>query len=145
MAKTPKKIGRPSKRTPEIDAEIVERLSNGEPLAMICRDDHMPGYRTVYDWKDDDAEFSANIGRARDLGEEVIAARTGLTARGQGDSTGDVQRDKLIIDTDLKLLAKFNPKRWGDKQLLGSDPENPLPQGFVVNLIKAGAREPEAG
>jgi hypothetical protein len=27
-----------------------------------------------------------------------------------GDSSGDVQRDKLIVETDLKLLAKWNPR-----------------------------------
>ena len=26
----------------------------------------------------------------------------------------DPQRDKLRVETRLKLLAKFNPKRWGD-------------------------------
>lgn len=31
-----------------------------------------------------------------------------------GDSTGDVRRDRLIVDTDLKLLAKWDPKRYGE-------------------------------
>lgn len=44
---------------------------------------------------------------------------------------------KLRIDTRLKLLAKWDPKRYGDKQLVGSDPDNPLPQGFTVNLVKS--------
>ena len=42
-----------------------------------------------------------------------------LVARGiEGHSTGDVQRDKLLIETDFKLLSKFNPKRWGDSTQL---------------------------
>jgi hypothetical protein len=38
---------------------------------------------------------------------------------------------------DLKLkLAKWDPKRYGDRQLLGSDPDNPLPAGFQVQFVK---------
>lgn len=108
-------MSRPSKYTQELMAEIVERLSKGEPMAQICRDDGMPAYRTVKDWIDSKAEVSAAIARARDEGFDAIASRLRETARGKGDSTADVQRDKLIIDTDLKLLAKWDPKRYGDK------------------------------
>lgn len=37
-----------------------------------------------------------------------------------------IQHRKLQIDTRLKLLAKFNPKRWGDRQTLAGDPDAPL-------------------
>lgn len=146
MAKAPKKIGRPSKRTPEIDAEIVERLSNGEPLAIICRDAHMPHDGTVRDWANGDPPLSHAIACAREVGEQVIAWRSRMTLRGKGpedggESTGDVQRDKAIADHDLKLLAKWNPKAWGDKSLIGSDPDNPLPAGFTVNLVRGKPAE----
>lgn len=59
--------------------------------------------------------FSADIARARLDGFDAIARRARLTARGKGDSSGDVQRDKLIVETDLKLLAKWDPKRYGDR------------------------------
>lgn len=54
------------------------------------------------------------------MGYDAIADRVRKTARGKieadgGESSGDVQRDKLIIDTDLKLLAKWDPKRYGEK------------------------------
>jgi hypothetical protein len=115
-------VGRPSTFTQKAADEICERLSKGEPLAVICRDGHMPGYRTVYDWKDADPAFAANIACARDDGYDAIAIGTRETARGIGDSTGDVQRDKLIIDTDLKLLAKWDPRRYGDRvALTGAD------------------------
>jgi hypothetical protein len=60
----------------------------------------------------------------------VIAARTRETARGFGDSSGDVQRDKLIIETDLKLLAKWDPKRYGDRLDLGNADGQP----FQINV-----------
>lgn len=95
----------------------MARLSEGEPLAVICREDGMPSDRTVREWAEKDHDISAAIARAREAGEDAIAWRLRAVARGEkGASSGDVQRDKLIVDTDLKLLAKFNPKRWGDRQ-----------------------------
>jgi hypothetical protein len=45
----------------------------------------------------------------------VIVENVQLVARGLGESTLNVQRVKLIIETDLKLLAKWDPRRYGDK------------------------------
>ena len=47
-----------------------------------------------------------------------------------------MQRDKLIIDTDLKLLAKWSPRLYGDKvQLADADGEKlPAPQ-FIVQPV----------
>ena len=33
---------------------------------------------------------------------------------------------KLQIETRLKLLAKWNPKKYGDRTTLAGDPEAPL-------------------
>ena len=112
-------MARPSSYTPEIVKEICDRLSKGEPLEQICRDDGMPSSRTIRDWQECKVasvpdSVSTDIARARDIGFDVIALNTRDIARGVGESTKDVQRDKLIIDTDLKLLAKWNPKKYGD-------------------------------
>lgn len=128
-------MARPSLYTPEIINEICERLGNGEPMAQICRDDHMPSARTVRDWVNTKPDVSAAIACAREEGEDIIAARLRDTARGRGESTQDVQRDKLIIDTDLKLLAKWNPKKWGDKTTLAGDTENPIAITEVVRRV----------
>lgn len=125
-AKAPGKPGRPSKYSEALLESICERLSKGEPLAAICRDEGMPHDSTVRDWMEARPEVSLAIARAREAGYDAIAIRTRMTARGKGeeaggDSSGDVQRDKLIIETDLKLLAKWSP-RYGDKvQLAGHD------------------------
>lgn len=131
MEKTNTARGRPSLYTDAIAQEICDRLAKGEPLAVICRDDSMPAYRTVYDWQKVHADFSANIARARDEGHDSIAADCLAIA---DDKSGDVrmvpdgedgerevcntefvQRAKLRIETRLKLLAKWDPKRYGDK------------------------------
>ena len=130
------KHGRPSKRTPALLIEICDRLSSGETLADICRSDHMPEVRTVYDWSRDDLNFSANFARAREAGFDVIAndclaiaddgtndfvakqnEESGQT--GQAFNAEHVQRSKLRVETRLKLLAKWDPKRYGEKLGLG--------------------------
>ncbi len=138
-------MSRPSSYTPEIVKEICDRLANGEPLEQICRSEGMPASRTVRDWQECKVEsvphsVSADIARARDIGFDVIALNTRSTARGVGESTNDVQRDKLIIETDLKLLAKWNPKKYGDsskvqQQYLDKDGE-PADAKITIQFIK---------
>ena len=99
--------------------EICERLAVGESLASIVRDPRMPGWGTVYAWRDSNPETVERFRHAREVGEEALAARLRLVAKGeQGFSSGDPQRDKLIIDTDFKLLAKMNPRKWGESTQL---------------------------
>jgi hypothetical protein len=124
-------MGRPSRETPEIKAAILERIAEGEPLAQICRDPAMPCMSAVNNWRRADPEFDGDFARARECGHDVIATRVRDVARGGDGSSGDVQRDRLIVETDLKLLAKWD-KRYSDKTLLGSDPDNPLPATTVT-------------
>ena len=126
MAKSTKsKGGRPSKYSPELIDEICERLCNGEPLAQICRDEHMPDASTVWDWQKAREDVSQAIARARELGEDVIAAdvlnivdaepERVATMHGTAIDSADVANRKMRAEYRLKLLAKWNPKRWGDK------------------------------
>lgn len=134
-------------RTPEIAETIIEGLSEGIPLRQLAR---LHGFSksAFYDWVKDDAEFAGRIARARDEGFDAIAEEAlEIADDGSNDwmeregrtivDSDHVQRSRLRIDTRLKLLAKWNPKKYGDKQLIGSDPENPIPQGFTVNFVKA--------
>lgn len=143
------KIGRPSKYSDDIVQQICDRLSEGEPLAAICRDPEMPAVSTIWQWEKDRPDVSEAIARARLVGFDAIA----LEALAIADATGNdttvnergnetpnsewISRSRLRVETRLKLLAKWDPKRYGDKTLVGSDPDNPLPTGFVVNLKKA--------
>lgn len=124
--KVKNKGGRPSLYTPELVEAIAARLATGEPMAEICRDPGMPHHATVWEWRQKDENVSRIIARAREEGFDAIAANARKTARGIGESTADVQRDKLIIETDLKLLAKWSPKRYGDRLELAGDENAPL-------------------
>jgi predicted secreted protein len=161
------KTGRPSKYTKEIAQSICEQLSEGIPLREICRQDGMPAWRTIYDWMYKDEALSAAIAHARDLGYDSLAeecldiaddANNDWMERidKEGRSTGwivngeHVQRSKLRIETRLKLLAKFNPKKYGESMTHKGDAENPLEVGttmldaFVQKLeLKAQAANAE--
>jgi len=105
---------------------VLARISTGEMLAPILSEPGMPHYTTWYEWCRVDAELGLAYARARATGWDRIALMARETARGRGESTQDVQRDKLIIETDLKLLAKWDPKRYGDKVLMSGDADNPI-------------------
>jgi hypothetical protein len=127
-------MGRHSTYTPEIGQQICARLAKGEPLTHICESEEMPAPRTVSDWKEAHPEFSADFARARDQGYDAIAADclriadtpvegveyTTKADGGMEEKRGDMLgHRKLQIETRLKLLAKWDPKRYGDK--LGLD------------------------
>lgn len=112
-----KKAGRPpgDAFTQEIGNEICARLSKGETLVSICADEWMPATRTVSLWKAVHPEFDAEFARARDAGFDFIANDCVSIADNKLPDA-DVQRDRLRVETRLKLLAKWDPKRYGDKQ-----------------------------
>ena len=140
-----KKTGRPSKYTPEIAKQICEQLSDGIPLREICKQEGFPAWQTVYDWMYRDEGLSRAIAHARDLGYDAIAEDCLMIADNMvmGEEVTESRDDKgkvtistktvdllghrrFQVDTRLKLLAKFNPKKYGDKVQVGGDPENPL-------------------
>lgn len=113
-ASRPKKIGRPTKRTDAVIARIIEGLSAGTPLTVICKPDDMPGVSTVYDWMDGDIALSGDIARAREIGHDAIAAE-GLAI--VDNVTEDPASRRVRADYRLKLLAKWD-KRYADRQQL---------------------------
>jgi hypothetical protein len=112
-----------------LQKEICARLAEGETLRRICRDAHMPAPVTVYAWMEKDAAFAEHIARARELGFDAIAedaleiANTpvegeettldeGRVKVVRGDMLG---HRKLQVWTRLQLLAKWCPKKYGNK------------------------------
>ncbi|RVT93710.1 hypothetical protein [Sphingomonas crocodyli] len=128
-AATPKKTGRPTIRTPEIDRIIIEGISAGTPLTTLCSAPNMPNPSTVYDWLEADSNLSQRFARAREIGFDVIATdaldiidkepgRVISITDGERSSermdSAAVQWAKNRAELRLKLLAKWDPKRYGD-------------------------------
>lgn len=110
--------GRPSTYTDEIAERICARLAEGESLADICRDDAMPGYRTVFQWleKPEHAAFTQQYARAREIGDEKDADEIRAIADKKPEDQVEATWQKTRIDARKWLLAKRLPKKYGDRQ-----------------------------
>jgi hypothetical protein len=133
MAKT----GRPSTYDPAVATKICEQLSEGISLREICRQEGMPPWQTVYSWMERDASLVEAIARAREIGYDALAEECLKIAddgtndyvegeRGPQLNSEHIQRSKLRIETRLKLLAKWSPKRYGERVQVAGDADSPL-------------------
>jgi hypothetical protein len=123
----PPKRGRPP--TPvdkKISDEICKWVAEGNTLRDWCRIPGNPTWVTVYDWIIKDPVFALRYKESRDLGMDAIAEDTmqiideepRLVVDAQGvaryDSTHAAWA-KNRVELRLKLLAKWNPKKYGEK------------------------------
>lgn len=126
--------GRPSIYTDELAARICERLSHGESLRSICRDDDMPDRCTVRAWALDIPKFSAQYARAREIGWSDVAEDLLDIA---DDPTGDAVRDRLRVDTRKWLLSKMLPKVYGDKTQVVGGSETDAPVRVIAEIRRS--------
>lgn len=160
----PPKNGRPTKFTEEIANEICERISLGESLISICKSDHIPERRTVYDWlgksTGEDAEkhftkFLYQYTRARELQADSffdeavdIADNTERDTITKEDRNGNeyetanheaIQRSKLRVDTRFKVAAIVKPKKYSEKRLMELTGANggPIETKWEVEIVDA--------
>jgi hypothetical protein len=156
--------GRPSIYTQELADEICRRLADGETLRAICRDDHMPGDRTVREWALDNLNgFSTQYERARLIGyfgmaDDIVE----IADDGSNDTYKDehgaykvdqeaISRSRLRVDTRKWLLSKALPKIFGDKltadinaTVKDETESSPLELARkVAFLLTAGVQQPE--
>ena len=136
-ALAPKKIGRPTKWTQEIEDDICARLSRGEPLRAICRTEGYPEWNTFYSWMERSEALSGRVALARENGVEAIAQDTlamiDAEPRYVEDAKGGTRIDagyvqwlKLRTEQRMKLLACWSPNRYGNRVQVAGDKDNPL-------------------
>ena len=125
-----------SKYTTAKGKSICNLLAEGVSMKAACKKLKL-NYSTAYNWKQDNKEFKELSKRAREAGIDAIGDdcleicdRTDL----------DPQDKRIRIDTRLRLLGKWNPKKWGDKtQLTGADGEGPA----VIEAIQRTIIQPK--
>lgn len=133
-----KKIGRPPEAVPEDKAQaICEWISLGNTLRQWCRDNGIH-YSTVYLWMEKDKAFAQRFAHARDVGHDAIAddcleiidtepemaESFSQSGSSKHRDSGHITWLKNRAEMRLKLLAKWNPKKYGDRtmtELTGAD------------------------
>ena len=131
-------------------------MSKGEPLAEICRsDDKFPHPTTWNDWCAADDTLNIAHGRARDLGYDAIAAdclaiadETGRDTKygknGEAMADGEwISRSRLRVETRLKLLAKWDPRRYGEKVAHVGGDETDAPIRMVTRRVVEASEDAE--
>jgi hypothetical protein len=122
-------MGERTTYTPEIGRQICRWIAEGGTLREWCRQEDSPCFQTVYRWIDENVDFAVAMDRARDLGADAIAMEAlkiadtpqyGTVTTLDGDKVTTRNEDmlghrKLQVETRLKLLAKWHPKKYGDK------------------------------
>jgi hypothetical protein len=137
-----KKLGRPKgisnyPNKDQIKTDLVAWIAQGKTLREFCRQDGMPSNTVMYDWEREDAEFASRIAHARETGHDAIAeecaALADLEPLAVFDEHGNKRYDpgsiawrKMQIETRVKLLAKWNPRKYGDRTILAGDAETPV-------------------
>lgn len=147
--------GRPSKWTDEVADEICRRLAEGAGLEEICADEHLPDSAQVYRRLHVDADFCEKYARARESQaehhlDEIIAIADNATddvmflaMDGQPDGDGGkpainhsaIARARLQIDARKWVMSKLAPKKYGDKQILAGDADNPLKLDTKIEIV----------
>lgn len=143
-------VKEPVRRSSEVMESIADQIAEGTPLREICRQPGMPTWRATYQWMEEDLEFAARIARARDLGFDAVAAQSLEIVDAEPERGPDGKIDsasvahaKLRAEHRLKLLAKWSPKKYGDKieaTLQGAN-GGPIQMANTVTFVKAQHRD----
>lgn len=113
----------------DVAEKVLAALSNSGNLSKACRETKTTA-QSFLRWCDEKPENAERYVRAREAGLDAEADRAieeALTAE-------DAALGRLALDARKWYLSKLMPKKYGDKQLVGSDPENPLPAGVNVTF-----------
>jgi hypothetical protein len=119
--------------------KLIEQLAEHGNLSKACRD--LGLVRTTFLLAcDNDPALADKYARAKKHGidrtmEELLDS-----------PIEDAAKDRLDWDRKRWHASKLFPKQYGDKQLIGSDPDNPLPSskldlsGLSAEVLEALAK-----
>ena len=136
-------VGRPTSYSQEIADKICILLGEGRTLRGICSMPDMPCVTTIWTWEQKYPEFLKLSQRAREDGTNVLAEECIEIA---DDTILNPQDKRIRIDTRLRLIGKWNSKRYGDKiEHEVSHQFIPLDQlAQKIQLLDSDRSEPEA-
>ncbi len=150
---------RPSDYNLLLAKDICDKIIDGQSLRSICQLDGMPCMSTVFLWLADGKhpQFSDMYREAKKLQadalmEDALAIAddsirdTIIGKNGDEIINGEwVARSRLRVETRMKIAAKLEPRKYGDKQLVQSENINhnlnteiPLSEADMAILSRFG-------
>lgn len=117
-AEPPKKMGRPSLRTPELIDEICLRIAAGRSLISISKDEDMPDHATIWRWIHAEDDFRDRYARA--IQSRAIHHAEEISETIQQVKRGEIPPDvgRVTIDGMKWVASRLLPKVYGDKQIV---------------------------
>jgi hypothetical protein len=127
--------GRPTIYQDSIGALICKGIQEGKTLLKISKDPKVPSLPTIYSWLNRmhpmfkecffNAYNEAKRLQAEAMAEEIVDI---------SDGSGDIQKNRLRIDTRKWLASKILPSKYSDKVQLTGNEDSPLIPG-TINLV----------
>lgn len=103
--------GRPSTYSDEVAEAILARMSEGEFVQDICREDGMPSVQTLWRWREARPAFREAYARARLQQAQAVAENGFLRAW----NAKDAQLDRLAFDAAKWMAAKLDPRNYSER------------------------------
>jgi hypothetical protein len=127
----------------ELFDEICERISSGESLRKICKDDKMPNLTSVWKWLNNSEELSNQYARAREqqaetFVDEILSISDEILPTGFDGKIDPsvVNQARLKIDARKWVASKLKPKRFGEASVLKIDADKDLQPILNLTLNK---------
>lgn len=131
--------GRPSIHTPELEREVLSRLSQMS-MVKVCEMEGMPDRSTIYKWIDEIEGFSNKYARACDERADHRAEMIDDIAHRCLSGEVDPQAARVAIDAHKWTASKLKPKKYGDKiqqEVTGAEGQA---LALAVNFVSPPAR-----
>jgi hypothetical protein len=112
-----------SRYNPELASTILTRVSEGETLRQVARDEGVPE-SSIREWIRSDVDgLAARYSQARAMqvdswADEIITVAYDLTI--------DPAEKRVRCDQLRWLLSKLSPKRYGERLLVAGDADSPV-------------------
>jgi hypothetical protein len=116
VAKAKGKRGQPTKFTPELWREIIDRVACCENILDICSEPHMPSYMTVRGWYRADPALKAEMEKAWEDAAYLMHYVNDSMLAGGTMSTQDFRRDEARAANNRWFMGKTFRRVFGDKQ-----------------------------
>ena len=148
----PRKVGRPTKYTPELAEKICDLIREGLSEREICSQKGMPDASTLGRWKDNNQEFCIQSARAREasaekFNDELLDLQANLNNELQtrllnGDDfpKGTVEAFKVLMQEKARQISWRDDSRYGDRKTVKIQSDTPDLSTIDMEKLKA-ARE----